>query len=274
MNRLITFSGGRTSAFMAIFCKEKYKDDNLLFVFANTGKEKKETLDFVNQCDKHFDLNIVWLEADINPEKGVGTNYKIVDYETASRNGEPFEKSIKKYGLPSKLYRHCTRELKEVPIHKFAKEYFKKEKYLTALGIRADEPKRLNYNKKDIFYPLAEINITERFIREFWSKQPFDLKLKDYQGNCDLCFLKSKRKRMTIISEDVQTAEWWLEMENKYADEARPMFDVRGDVTIERLVEMAQKPFCKAVDKHEERQQNKELFDLDLDIDFNCFCGN
>lgn len=273
MNRLITFSGGRTSAFMAIFCKEKYKDDNLLFVFANTGKEKKETLDFVNQCDKHFDLNIVWLEADINPQKGVGTNYKIVDYETASRNGEPFEKAIKKYGLPSKLYRHCTRELKEVPIHKFAKEHFRGG-YLTALGIRADEPQRLNKNKKNVFYPLAEINVTEKFIREFWSKQPFDLKLKDYQGNCDLCFLKSKRKRMTIISEDKTISEWWTKMEQNHADESRPMFDVRGNVTIEQLVEMAQKPFCKAVDKHEERQQNKELFDFDLDIDFNCFCGN
>lgn len=146
--------------------------------------------------------------------------------------------------------------------------------YLTALGIRADEPQRLNKNKKNVFYPLAEINVTEKFIREFWSKQPFDLKLKDYQGNCDLCFLKSKRKRMTIISEDKTISEWWTKMEQNHADESRPMFDVRGNVTIEQLVEMAQKPFCKAVDKHEERQQNKELFDFDLDIDFNCFCGN
>ncbi|GJQ04626.1 phosphoadenosine phosphosulfate reductase domain-containing protein [Capnocytophaga canimorsus] len=64
-NILITFSGGRTSAFMAVFCKERYKNDNLLFVFVNTGKERSETLDFVNQCDKYFNLNLVWLEADI-----------------------------------------------------------------------------------------------------------------------------------------------------------------------------------------------------------------
>lgn len=273
MNRLITFSGGRTSAFMAVFCKEKYKDDNLLFVFANTGKERPETLEFVHQCDQHFNLNIVWVEADIAQEKGIGTNYKIVDYHSASRNGQPFEDLIKKYGLPSKLYRHCTRELKEVPIHKFAKEYFKGE-YITALGIRADEPKRINYNKQNVFYPLAEINVTEEFIRKFWEKQPLDLQLKDYQGNCDLCFLKSKRKRMTIISEDKNISEWWEKMEDKYADENRPMFDVRGYVTISELVKNATLPFQKAIDKHDERQLQGNLFDLDLDTEFECFCKN
>lgn len=273
MNRLITFSGGRTSAFMAVFCKEKYKDDNLLFVFANTGKERPETLEFVHQCDQHFNLNIVWVEADIAQEKGIGTNYKIVDYHSASRNGQPFENLIKKYGLPSKLYRHCTRELKEVPIHKFAKEHFNGE-YLTALGIRADEPKRINHNKQNVFYPLAEINVTEEFIRKFWEKQPFDLQLKDYQGNCNLCFLKSKRKRMTIISEDKNIAEWWEKMEDKYADENRPMFDVRGNVTISELVKDATLPFQRAIDKHDERQLQGNLFDLDLDTEFECFCKN
>ena len=58
-NILISFSGGRTSAFMAKFCKEYYCNDNLLFCFANTGKEREETLDFVHQCDKQFDLNVL-----------------------------------------------------------------------------------------------------------------------------------------------------------------------------------------------------------------------
>ncbi|GIM62133.1 hypothetical protein CAPN008_21830 [Capnocytophaga canis] len=270
-NILITFSGGRTSAFMAVFCKERYKDDNLLFVFANTGKERPETLDFVHQCDKYFNLNLVWLEADISQEKGIGTGYKIVDFETANRNGQPFENAIKKYGLPSKLYRHCTRELKEVPIHKFAKQIFKGD-YVTALGIRADEPHRQSH-KKNVIYPLAETNITEKFIREWWEKQPFDLHLKDYQGNCDLCFLKSKRKRMTLISEFENIADWWAEMEQKYANERCPMFDVRGSLTVENLVEMAQQPFEKATDKHELRKQMPE-FDFELDTEFNCYCNN
>ena len=182
---LVSFSGGRTSAFMAKFLKEQYKGKReMLFLFANTGKEKEETLIFVNKCDKEFDLNLVWLEADVNEEKGKGTTYKIVDFETASRNGELFEAVIKKYGLPSKLYRHCTRELKENPIHKYAKEILGSE-YLTALGIRADEKHRLKTNSKNI-YPLAEIGVDEVFIRNWWKRQDFDLGIKDYEGNCDL----------------------------------------------------------------------------------------
>ncbi len=176
---LVTFSGGRSSAFMAVFVKNYYPNHEKLFVFANTGKEREETLIFVDKCDKEFDLNLVWLEADVNEEKGKGTNYKIVDFETASRNGEPFESVIKKYGLPSKLYRHCTRELKEVPIHKYAKEILRKD-YLTAVGIRADEKHRLK-NNENIIYPLSELNVDELFIRNWWKKQNFDLELKDYE---------------------------------------------------------------------------------------------
>jgi hypothetical protein len=264
-NILVTFSGGRTSAFMAKYIKERYFNDNLLFVFANTGKENEETLIFADKCDKAFNLGLVWLEADIDMQKGNGTNYKIVSFETANRNGEPFEKAIQKYGLPSKMYRHCTRELKQVPIQKYAKDYFN-DVFVTALGIRADEKHRLS-SRENVIYPLADINIDERFIRKWWAKQTFDLKLKDYQGNCDLCFQKSKRKRLTIISENPDIANWWANMENLYSTEYQSLFDVRGNVSITQLIELSNQPFQKQLDK----QQIKSLeFDYEED---SCFCS-
>lgn len=273
-NILISFSGGRTSAFMARFCKEYYKNDNLLFCFANTGKEREETLVFVDKCDKEFGLNVVWIEADVQFEKGIGTQYKIVDFESASRLGEPFEDVIKKYGIPSKLYRHCTRELKEVPIHKFAKEYFNGEKYFTALGIRAYEPKRLNNSDPLKIYPLAEINANEEFIRDWWAKQSFDLGLKDYEGNCDDCFLKSLRKKMTIATECPTTPKWWVRMEKTYGTDRQPIFDVRNKVSYEQITELAKKPFNKVIDKKDQRDNIPSLFDLKMDIEFECFCAN
>lgn len=270
-NILVTVSGGRTSAFMAKFIKERYCNDNLLFVFANTGKESEKTLEFIEKCDKEFELNLVWVEAEINNSKGIGTNYKLVDFKTASRNGEPFKNAIKKYGLPSKVYRHCTRELKEVPIHKYAKEYFG-DKYLTAIGIRKDEAHRLS-EKKNVIYPLAEMNIDERFIREWWKKQSFDLEIKDYEGNCDLCFQKSVRKRLTIIKENPKTAEWWIEMEDVFQKEYQNKFDMRGNLSVSDLVEMAKKPFKKAIDKQELRELNPSLFEIDLDYEESCFCS-
>jgi len=46
---LCTISGGRTSGFMAVFLKERYPNKNILFCFANTGKENEETLIFFVQ---------------------------------------------------------------------------------------------------------------------------------------------------------------------------------------------------------------------------------
>ena len=77
-------------AFMAVFLKQLYKNENILFLFANTGKEREETLHFLNQLDTKFNLGIVWLESKVNPIKGKGTTYKVVNFQTASRNGEPF----------------------------------------------------------------------------------------------------------------------------------------------------------------------------------------
>jgi hypothetical protein len=282
-NILISFSGGRTSAFMAkmIQLHPIYKDYKKLFIFANTGKEKEETLVFVDKCDKEFNLNLVWVEADVNQEKGKGTNYKVVDFETASRKGEPFEKVIRKYGLPSKVYRHCTRDLKEIPIDKYAKEYFNGEEYLTAIGIRADERHRVGNNPKKI-YPLSLSGIDEKIVRDFWDRQDFDLELKDYEGNCDLCFLKSVRKKLTIIKQNPDTAKWWADMEDAYEGVTlkenvtfathRVKFDAHRDLSIPDLIEMAKQPFVMAHDKHELRKQQGNLFDMDIDLEFDCFC--
>lgn len=271
-NILISFSGGRTSAFMAKAINESefYKDWNKLFIFANTGKENEETLEFIRDVELHFNIPVIWIEAIINPEKGKGVKYKVVNYETANRDGQPFEDVIKKHGLPSKKYRHCTRDLKEGPIHKYAKKHFGTTKYLTAIGIRADEKHRVGSNAH-LIYPLVDMKVTEKFIRKWWDKQKFDLKLKDYQGNCDMCFLKSIRKKLTLLNEDLSKGYWWDELEKKYKTEKQPMFDVYRDITVEQLMEASTDKFKKAVDKHEADLQNS-LFDFDMDIEYDCFC--
>jgi len=267
-----TFSGGRTSAFMGRMLQEhpKYKDFDKVFIFANTGKELPETLDFINKCDKEWNLNIVWLEADVVYEKGVGTKFKVVNYETASRNGKPFEDMLKKYPLPTNYGSNCTRELKLAPINKYVKSLGYKEVY-TAMGIRYDERHRESNTAKEnnIIYPLIyDIKVDNKFIRDWWDRQSFDLTLKDYEGNCDLCFKKSLKKRLTIIKERPEAAEWWLNMESNYSSEVTPRFDLKTNVSIEQLVKMAEKPFTKAKDLHELSKQQCDLFDIETD----CFC--
>jgi hypothetical protein len=309
---VMMFSSGRTSAALAKYIKSNKNYKNVIYVFLNTGREREESLIFADRCDKEFNLNLIWLEAVINSGKGNVTGYKIVNFETASRNGEPFEEMMKKYPMPNNAgVMNCTRELKQRPIDAFLKEKasefifwkwilkfgnhielteqlvpetnlkstsifknFKSEVNIEIkriIGIRHDEAHRksINAEAEGIVYPFCdEVPVDVRNIRKFWDSQPFDLELKDYEGNCDLCFKKSLKKRLTIIHENPKIAEWWKDMEEKYATEENPRFDLRTHASIAEQIELAKKPFTKAVDLHELSKLQSELFEIETD----CFC--
>lgn len=268
---VVNFSGGRTSAYMCHKLISERPDLEMCFVFANTGKEREETLQFVHQCDNHFNLNLTWLEAEIVDGKGNGTTYKIVDFETASRKGEPFKAMIEKYGLPNKDYPHCTRELKLRPITKFANEIIG-DNWQHAIGIRADEPARQKPDPKKV-YPLVEWWPTwEIMVRSFWAGMPFDLELKDYEGNCDLCWKKSLRKRLTIIKENPGIERQWGEWEAA----SEYVFD-RDEIKISELLEMSKNPFSAVQDKFELSKLAPTLFEIECELNFDressCFCS-
>ena len=139
---IVSFSGGKTSAYMSIHLKKFYSDKyEFIFIFANTGQECEETLKFIDKCDKEFSLNVVWIEAVVNPQHGKGITHKIVSFDTASRNGEPFEAHIAKSGIPNANKPQCSDRLKALPI-----EHYKKINNLIGIkhciGIRKDEERR------------------------------------------------------------------------------------------------------------------------------------
>lgn len=223
-NLLVSFSGGETSAFMGQWLKTHYRElgyENIVFVFANTGLENEQTLEFVERCDTHFGLKIHWIEALVWQGVRKGTGYTITDFEHAKRKGEPFESIIQKYGIPNKAFPHCTRELKQRPIKAFAKVYFEGEKYHTAIGIRVDEIDRMNERAKDhgFIYPLIDpkmIPSTKPIVNLYWRSMPFRLDLKGYQGNCVTCWKKSDTKLYQIAHENRNAFAFMAKMERKY----------------------------------------------------------
>jgi len=177
---------------------------------------------------------------------------------------------LSKYPLPNNNASNCTRELKLRPIEKYVKDLGYKEVF-TAMGIRYDERHRESNNavKNNIIYPLIyDIQVDSKFIRNWWDRQSFDLKLKDYEGNCDLCFKKSLKKRLTIIKENPSISDWWLEMEDKYKNDSVPRFDLRTNVSISDLVKMSKNNFTTAKDLHELSSEQCSLFEYDTD----CLC--
>jgi 3'-phosphoadenosine 5'-phosphosulfate sulfotransferase (PAPS reductase)/FAD synthetase len=211
----ISFSGGRTSAYMLwrVLQSNGGLPSDAVVCFANTGKEDEATLRFVRDCEVNWGVKINWLEYR-NDEAG----FAVVDYETASRDGEPFDAlTTKKKYLPNPVTRFCSEELKGKTITKFSGL----ESDQTMVGVRADEPSRIpKLRARGLMLPLVDANVDKPAVRRFWKNQPFDLGLEEHGGitslgNCDLCFLKGAAQIMSMIQDKPERAVWWVKQEKK-----------------------------------------------------------
>jgi len=242
----ISFSGGRTSGYMTKWLLDNKSDEyDFLVVFANTGQEHEKTLEFINNCDKHFGFGTVWLEAVVHHGERKSNAYKVVSFETASRNGEPFEEIIRKHGIPNQAFPHCTRELKLAPITNYVKSAgFGKNDACTAIGIRNDETRRVSASAeaRNIIYPLIDMIPTDKQdVLDWWSEQPFDLGIAEHHGNCTWCWKKSLKKHMMLISEMPSIFDFPKRMELTYPhigphkDKTVPRTFFRKNTSTEKL---------------------------------------
>lgn len=210
---VISFSGGRSSAYMTHRLLPDHPGATV--IFCNTGKENEETLHFVEQCNQLWQNPVVWLEY--HPTE----KFRIVNYNTASRNGEPFAALIKeKQMLPNLVARFCTQELKVRAIKHYCLSVGLQH-WTSAIGIRYDEPARWSKTKGvaskerwEVVLPMVDWKTTKPDVLQFWKQMPFDLQLKEHEGNCDLCMLKGKYKKLQILREKPHVAKWWIEQED------------------------------------------------------------
>ena len=269
----ISFSGGRTSAYMlykVLEANEMKLPSEAIVCFANTGKEDEATLQFVKDCQEKWNVPITWLEyVDAEETKD---RWKQVNFESASRDGEPFEALIRKRNyLPNPVSRFCTVELKVRTIHRYLKAHGWKE-WDSMLGIRADEQRRLakignqDYGKhEEKIAPLGRLGVTKETVGEFWRNQSFDLGLPNMNGvtmhgNCDLCFLKGGAQVLSLIQEKPERAVWWAKME-ALALASRPSGAVfRSDrPSYAQMIKFA--------------SEQKDMFDPNEET-ISCFCGD
>tara|TARA_R110000803_G_scaffold69364_1_gene131728 strand:+ start:657 stop:1514 length:858 start_codon:yes stop_codon:yes gene_type:complete len=255
-NLLISFSGGRTSAYMlySILNSKQYNEKyNFKIIFANTGKEHEGTLKFVQDCQVNFNCEIIWLEAKHKKEngeyyskKGWKVSFKEVDFKTASRNGEPFEEMLSVLGIPCSSAPFCSDQLKRKPIESYLKSIGWGSFY-KAIGIRIDEIDRVNskYKEKKIIYPLVSDDpMNKKEILKWWSEQSFDLKVPLNLGNCDICWKKSLKVLVQNTKDFPERFKWWEDMIKKHSDKSRnagkTITFFREGNTIKQLFEMGE----------------------------------
>lgn len=275
---VVSFSGGRTSAYMLRQVLDANEDHgDLMVLFANTGKEHPATLDFVQNCSDRWGVPITWLEF-----RDDDAGFEIVDFASASRQGEPFEALIRKRSyLPNPVTRFCTIDLKIRIIHKYLRSLglsTEDQPVDMMTGIRADEPRRvvkIRHRKSTseskhatMIMPLADAGVGVKDVTDFWQAQPFDLMLptmngRTLEGNCDLCFLKGAKQVYSIIASDRSKAEWWARMERT----AVASTGITGNGALFRF----DRPSYQQMLDYSDTQ-----FDMFVELDeaIECFCGD
>ena len=228
---VISFSGGRTSSYMLKHIVDAYDGRlprDIAVVFANTGLERPETLEFVDLCGRQWGIEIAWVEYLWEAPHRT----RVVDFATASRNGEPYAALIDRKGfVPNPTLRACTTFLKRDRIESYARHRLGLKRWHAVIGLRADEQRRvlrmraMNCGSRTgahTVLPLADAGIREADVLDWWKRQPFDLGIPSYAGNCACCFLKGRAKLLRIIREDPALADWWIEQEAKVANRTGP----------------------------------------------------
>lgn len=225
MQRVINFSGGKTSAYMTI---QEYKKGDLV-IFCDTGREHAKTYKFINDFEAFENIPIIRLK-----------------YEGG------FEALLKKKkGIPNNFKRFCTIELKVKTARRYLRS-LKITKYENLIGFRYDEPLRVARRKKmwvDVIdkFPLFENKIDKNQINNYWKNKPYTLEIPSILGNCTLCFMKGKNAIINILSVYPELADEWIADEENSKSLGKS-YTYLNDITIKQLKNIAQNNLFKGQD--------------------------
>lgn len=121
LQHVLGISGGKDSAALAIYLKDKYPSFDFTYYFTDTGKELDETYQLIDNLEGYLGIKVNRLE----------------DKKIKNTNEDPFDfhfKSFRGY-LPSPQARWCTALMKLKPFEKFVG----KKPTVSYVGIRGDE---------------------------------------------------------------------------------------------------------------------------------------
>lgn len=146
VKHVLGISGGKDSAALAIYMKDRYPHLDLTYYFTDTGKELDETYQLIERLEGYLGKKVARLES-----------------EDAMKSGQdPFDYYYKVFRgyLPSSQARWCTKEMKIKPFEAFVGD----APTLSYVGIRGDEDREGYLSKK------TNIQAIFPFRRNIWSE--------------------------------------------------------------------------------------------------------
>ena len=144
VRHLLGISGGKDSAALAIYMKDKYPHLDLEYYTCDTGKELEETYQLIRNLEIYLGKKITLLQG------------------APGSNEDPFDHFLKMYGgyLPSSNSRWCTKKLKLDPFEKFVGD----DLVVSYVGIRGDEDREGYISRK------GNIQSIFPFRKNIWSE--------------------------------------------------------------------------------------------------------
>lgn len=149
VRHILGISGGKDSAALAIYLKDKYPDMKIEYYNSDTGCELEETNILINRLESYLGGITILRAAEGSPE------------------ATPFEHFLKASGnfLPSPQARWCTQKMKLAEMEKFVSD----EPTISYVGIRGDEDREGYISSK------PNIQAIFPFRRNIWSLDVINL---------------------------------------------------------------------------------------------------
>ncbi|MCJ8165004.1 phosphoadenosine phosphosulfate reductase family protein [Pontibacter sp. E15-1] len=144
VRHVLGISGGKDSAALALYLKDKYPEIEMEYYYCDTGEELPETYDLLNNIEGILGKKIIRLSP----------------FENNDRS--PFDKLYEDFRgyLPSSEARWCTKKLKLEPFEKFVGD----DPVVSYVGIRGDEDREGYISKK------SNIQSIFPFRKNIWSE--------------------------------------------------------------------------------------------------------
>lgn len=176
---IVGLSGGRDSAALAVFMRQKHPELPIEYFFTDTGKELPEVYEFLDKLEGFLGKRIVRL----NPDRD-------------------FDFWLAEYGhfLPSPKTRWCTRQLKLRPLERWLRPDLDAGVTVNSyVAIRADEPSREGYQATHpnmrVHLPLKDAGVDRsgvlEILRDADVGEPTYYAWRSRSG-CTFCFFQQK----------------------------------------------------------------------------------
>ncbi|OQB76595.1 MAG: hypothetical protein BWX92_01658 [Deltaproteobacteria bacterium ADurb.Bin135] len=189
-HHILALSGGKDSAALAVYMKEKYPKLQMEYVFTDSGCELPETYEYLNRIRAVLSINIIRIKPKKNWEnywartKVKNTNYGNITF------------------LPSPKNRWCTEVLKLVPYDDWLSKNYPECIIHSYVGLRADEKR----DRKGFVSPKTTIIQHFPFMEDGLIYQDIErllissgLGFPDYykwrkRSGCYFCFYQTKKE--------------------------------------------------------------------------------